>query len=47
MANPHAPGSPALNRGRPRYHRLLGGLVTFFRMPGDFKVQLYQPKYVK
>lgn len=23
------------------------GLVTFFRMPGDFSVQLYQPKYVK
>jgi hypothetical protein len=23
------------------------GLVTFFKVPGDFKVQLYQPKYVK
>src|SRR5262249_10833598 len=23
------------------------GLVTFFRMPGDFKVQLYQPLYTK
>jgi hypothetical protein len=23
------------------------GLVTFFRMPGEFSVQLYQPKYVK
>lgn len=23
------------------------GLVTFFQVPGDFKVQLYQPKYVK
>jgi hypothetical protein len=23
------------------------GLVTFFRMPGGFSVQLYQPKYVK
>ena len=23
------------------------GLVTHFRMPGDFKVQLYQPRYVK
>jgi hypothetical protein len=23
------------------------GLVTFFSVPGDFKVQLYQPKYVK
>ena len=21
------------------------GLVTFFKVPGDFKVQLYQPKY--
>lgn len=21
------------------------GLVTFFRVPGDFEVQLYQPKY--
>ena len=23
------------------------GLVTFFRMPGDLTVQLYQPRYVK
>ena len=23
------------------------GLVTFFKVPGDFKVQLYQPKYQK
>jgi hypothetical protein len=23
------------------------GLVTHFKMPGDFAVQLYQPKYVK
>jgi catechol 2,3-dioxygenase-like lactoylglutathione lyase family enzyme len=23
------------------------GLVTHFRMPGDFDVQLYQPKYTK
>ena len=23
------------------------GLVTHFKMPGDFKVQLYQPRYVK
>ncbi len=23
------------------------GLVTFFEMPGDFSVQLYQPKYTK
>ena len=23
------------------------GLVTFFKVPGDFKVQLYQPKYKK
>jgi hypothetical protein len=23
------------------------GLVTFFKMPGDFKVQLYQPRYTK
>ncbi len=23
------------------------GLVTFFQVPGGFKVQLYQPKYVK
>ena|SRR6266851_636720 len=23
------------------------GLVTFFRMPGGIKVQLYQPRYVK
>ena len=23
------------------------GFVTFFRMPGDITVQLYQPKYVK
>jgi catechol 2,3-dioxygenase-like lactoylglutathione lyase family enzyme len=23
------------------------GLVTFFRMPGGFDVQLYQPRYVK
>jgi hypothetical protein len=23
------------------------GLVTFFKVPGDFKVQLYQPKYSK
>lgn len=23
------------------------GLVTFFKVPGDFKVQLYQPKYTK
>ncbi len=23
------------------------GLVTFFKAPGDFKVQLYQPKYEK
>ncbi len=23
------------------------GLVTHFRMPGDFHVQLYQPKYTK
>ena len=23
------------------------GLVTFFRVPGDFEVQLYQPKYSK
>jgi catechol 2,3-dioxygenase-like lactoylglutathione lyase family enzyme len=23
------------------------GLVTYFRVPGDFRVQLYQPKYGK
>ncbi len=23
------------------------GLVTFFRVPGDFEVQLYEPKYIK
>jgi hypothetical protein len=23
------------------------GLVTFFKVPGDFTVQLYQPKYAK
>jgi catechol 2,3-dioxygenase-like lactoylglutathione lyase family enzyme len=23
------------------------GLVTFFKVPGNFKVQLYQPKYTK
>jgi catechol 2,3-dioxygenase-like lactoylglutathione lyase family enzyme len=23
------------------------GLVTFFKVPGDFVVQLYQPKYAK
>jgi hypothetical protein len=23
------------------------GLVTFFKVPGDFVVQLYQPKYQK
>ena len=23
------------------------GLVTFFKMPGDLKVMLYQPRYVK
>ena len=23
------------------------GLVTFFKMPGDFAVQLYQPRYQK
>lgn len=23
------------------------GLVTFFKVPGDFAVQLYQPKYAK
>ena len=23
------------------------GLVTFFKVPGDFQVQLYQPRYVK
>ncbi|HWN97708.1 MAG TPA: VOC family protein [Blastocatellia bacterium] len=23
------------------------GLVTFFKVPGDFKIQLYQPKYTK
>lgn len=23
------------------------GLVTFFRVPGDFKIQLYQPRYKK
>ncbi len=23
------------------------GLVTYFRVPGDFRVQLYQPKYRK
>jgi catechol 2,3-dioxygenase-like lactoylglutathione lyase family enzyme len=23
------------------------GLVTFFKVPGDFKVQLYQPRYAK
>jgi predicted enzyme related to lactoylglutathione lyase len=23
------------------------GLVTFFKMPGDFQVQLYQPRYSK
>lgn len=23
------------------------GLVTFFEVPGDFKIQLYQPKYSK
>jgi catechol 2,3-dioxygenase-like lactoylglutathione lyase family enzyme len=23
------------------------GFVTFFKVPGDFKVQLYQPKYKK
>ena len=23
------------------------GLVTFFKAPGDFKVQLYQPRYTK
>jgi hypothetical protein len=23
------------------------GLVTYFKVPGDFQVQLYQPKYTK
>jgi catechol 2,3-dioxygenase-like lactoylglutathione lyase family enzyme len=23
------------------------GLVTFFKVPGDFKIQLYQPRYSK
>jgi hypothetical protein len=23
------------------------GLITFFKVPGAFKIQLYQPKYVK
>jgi hypothetical protein len=23
------------------------GLVTFFKVPGDFKVQLYEPRYTK
>jgi catechol 2,3-dioxygenase-like lactoylglutathione lyase family enzyme len=23
------------------------GLVTFFKAPGDFKIQLYEPKYAK
>ena len=23
------------------------GLVTYFRVPGDFRVQLYQPRYAK
>ena len=23
------------------------GLVTFFKAPGDFKIQLYQPRYVR
>ena len=23
------------------------GLVTFFKAPGDFKIQLYQPRYKK
>jgi catechol 2,3-dioxygenase-like lactoylglutathione lyase family enzyme len=23
------------------------GLVTFFKVPGDFQIQLYQPKYKK
>ena len=23
------------------------GLVTFFKVPGDFEIQLFQPKYVK
>jgi hypothetical protein len=23
------------------------GLVTFFKVPGEFEVQLYQPKYEK
>jgi hypothetical protein len=23
------------------------GLVTYFEVPGDFKVQLYQPRYTK
>ncbi len=23
------------------------GLVTFFKVPGDFRIQLYQPKYAK
>ena len=23
------------------------GFVTFFKVPGDFEVQLYQPKYTK
>lgn len=23
------------------------GLVTFFKVPGDFKIQLYQPSYTK
>lgn len=23
------------------------GLVTYFKVPGDFEVQLYQPKYTK
>jgi catechol 2,3-dioxygenase-like lactoylglutathione lyase family enzyme len=23
------------------------GLVTFFKVPGDFEIQLYQPKYAK
>ena len=23
------------------------GLVTFFKVPGDFEIQLYQPKYSK
>ena len=23
------------------------GLVTYMKVPGDFKIQLYQPRYVK